>query len=523
MSTKPFTVSDHNSNSIVTIYGYSATQFVVGVAGKAPYTSIQTAINDAYTLASSSDSAQVVYVKPGLYLENLSFKPGVAVVGTEVPSTLDNVSYDPTDVSQNYGVFVQGTHTFDESLGEFNVKNIIFFPKSVGDSDIITFTGSNTLTSTYTFENCKFLALDSNVTFGARFFNCTSSNAAYEGLAVFFKSCVFYAKYHSGDDDYCMFTLLGANGTKYTFDNCTIKSTWGSGEGNAYLEALEQGVGDIWYVNFSNCKIDSVYLFMQGGNNEIDLSIDNCNLTSTSYMYNLISLSDSIHACRVTNSYIYSTDLYKAIGGDTPYIFDTTNTVFASTNPSSPGSWVQAVSTWPNIANSSIVSSRPVYCVYTDNLDQEAAVANTAYPMRFNTFEEGYGITVVNDSQSPPQPTKITFEYPGVYNLQFSAQLDRVSGSGNKDVNIWLRKNGTTGAANVANTNTKITMTGSASASKTVAAWNLMFTAAAGDYVQLCWATEDVHIEIIHADAVTTVGQERPAIPSVILTVYKIK
>jgi hypothetical protein len=522
MSTKPFRISDHNRNSIVTIYGYSGTQFVVGLAGEAPYTNIQSAIDDAYTLADSSNSAQVVYVKPGLYVENLSFLPGVAVVGTEVPSTLDNVSYDPTDVSQNYGVFVQGTHTFDQSLGEFNVKNIIFFPKSAGDSDIIDFTGSDTLTSTYTFENCKFLALDSNVIFGAKFFNCTSLNAAYEGLAVFFKSCLFYAKDNNGDDDHCMFTLLGSNGTKYVFDNCTIKSTWTSGDGTAYLEAIDGGLGDAWYVNFSNCKIDRVSLLMTGGSYEIILSVDNCNLTS--YDAPVIQFNDSCEIVRVINSYIYVTDpSSNAINGDPPHFFDSTGTIFASGSPGAPSDWLAALANWPNTTNNTIVSSGPVYCVYSDNQDQEAAVANTAYPMRFNTFEEGYGITVENDSQSPPQPTKITFQYPGVYNLQFSAQLDRVSGSGNADVNIWLRKNGTTGAANVANTDTRITMSGSASASKTVAAWNLMFSAAAGDYVQLCWATQDVHIEIIHGDAVTTVGQERPAIPSVILTVYKIK
>jgi len=520
MSTKPFTVSDHNSNSIVTIYGYSATQFVVGVAGKAPYTSIQTAINDAYTLASSSDSAQVVYVKPGLYLENLSFKPGVAVVGTEVPSTLDNVSYDPTDVSQNYGVFIKGTHTFDESLGEFNVKNIIFFCERT-EGDIINFTGSTYITSTYTFENCKFIFINPSID-SAKFFNCTSSNAAYEGLAVFFKSCLFYAKDGYGDDDYCMFYLLGANGTKYTFDNCTIKSTWDSTGRIAYLYAIEAGSGDAWYVNFSDCKIDKVQLIIQGGTSEIILSIDNCNLTS--YDTPVINFGDSSYMCKVINSYIYISEAVGyAIAGDFTDILDLTGTIFASQHSSAPKTWLANIAHWPNITNSSIVSSGPVYCVYTDNQNQVAAAANTAYPMRFNTLEEGYGITVVNDSQSPPQPTKITFEYPGVYNLQFSAQLDRVSGSGNADVNIWLRKNGTTGAANVANTDTKITMSGGASAAKTVAAWNLMFTAVAGDYVQLCWATEDIHIEIIHADAVTTAGQERPATPSVILTVYKIK
>ena len=170
-----------------------------------------------------------------------------------------------------------------------------------------------------------------------------------------------------------------------------------------------------------------------------------------------------------------------------------------------------------------MTSSGPVYCVYSDTTSQSAASVNTAYAMQFNNFEEGYGIVIDNDTQSPPKPTKIVFQYPGVYNLQFSAQLDRVDGSGNADVNIWLRKNGTTGAANVPRSDTRITMTGNAGSSKTVAAWNLMFTAVPGDFFQLVWTTEDTDIQIVAEPADTTVGQERPAIPSVILTVYKIK
>ena len=77
------------------------------------------------------------------------------------------------------------------------------------------------------------------------------------------------------------------------------------------------------------------------------------------------------------------------------------------------------------------------YCVYSDSSTQAATVNNAKYVMQFNTFEEGHNITVVNDTQSPtPKPTKITVNRTGVYNIAFSAQLDRVSGSGNADINI---------------------------------------------------------------------------------------
>lgn len=162
------------------------------------------------------------------------------------------------------------------------------------------------------------------------------------------------------------------------------------------------------------------------------------------------------------------------------------------------------------------------YCVYSDMTTQEATVDNEKCVMQFNTFEEGQNVTVVNDTQNTPKPTKITVNRTGVYNIAFSAQLDRVSGSGHAEVNIWLRKNGETSAYDVPRTDTKVTMTGNASASKTVAAWNFVVSAEAGDYFQLMWSPTDHNIHIVKEEAVITPGSERPAIPSVILTVWRL-
>jgi len=163
------------------------------------------------------------------------------------------------------------------------------------------------------------------------------------------------------------------------------------------------------------------------------------------------------------------------------------------------------------------------YCVYSDSTPQSSASANLKCVMQFNTFEEGNNISVINDTQSPtPKPTKIKFARAGVYNIAFSAQLDRVSGSGNAHVNIWFRKNGETSAYDIPRSDTKVTMSGNAGASKTVAAWNLVLSVNADDYVQIMWSTTDQHIQIINAAAETTPGSERPAIPSVILTVWRL-
>jgi len=115
---------------------------------------------------------------------------------------------------------------------------------------------------------------------------------------------------------------------------------------------------------------------------------------------------------------------------------------------------------------------------FYSTVNQSAALIDTAYAMTLNTTD-----STVTNGVSIASNSRITVATAGVYNLQFSAQLDRVSGSGTETVDIWFRKNGT----DINNSNTKITMAGAASANKTVAAWNYMINMAANDYIQIMW------------------------------------
>jgi hypothetical protein len=142
--------------------------------------------------------------------------------------------------------------------------------------------------------------------------------------------------------------------------------------------------------------------------------------------------------------------------------------------------------------------------------DQQAAGTTGAYPITYNnTDPNSNGVSIVSNSQ-------ITFSYPGVYNIEFSAQADRVSGSGTDTIDIWFRKNGT----DIADSNTIITVSGGAAAAKTVAAWNYMLQVNANDYVELMWRTSDTRLEFI-ADPAGT-NPTRPAIPSVILSAHQV-
>lgn len=145
------------------------------------------------------------------------------------------------------------------------------------------------------------------------------------------------------------------------------------------------------------------------------------------------------------------------------------------------------------------------------SLVDQTAVANEATPMEFEVTEiNNNGIAIVDT-------TKITVSATGVYNIQFSAQLEN-AGSQERNISIWLAKNGT----NVDDTNTQITVPKShaGGAGQQVAAWNIYVRMTASDYVELMWSTPNADVSIQKIDAQTTPA--RPVTPSVILTVNRV-
>lgn len=144
----------------------------------------------------------------------------------------------------------------------------------------------------------------------------------------------------------------------------------------------------------------------------------------------------------------------------------------------------------------------PRYGSFYDTTTQTAAAINTAYAMTFDTTDLSIGVT----RGSPT--SRIYVDRPNVYNIQFSAQLDKTAG-GVGLIYIWLRKNG----ANVTNSTTQVRIQGNNA--ETVAAWNFLLQMNAGDYFELMWEVDDTSVQILSEIA----SAVHPAIPSIILTV----
>ena len=110
--------------------------------------------------------------------------------------------------------------------------------------------------------------------------------------------------------------------------------------------------------------------------------------------------------------------------------------------------------------------------------------------------------------------TGIQVTNAGYYNLQFSAQVFRTTGSSSQHIDIWLRVNG----ADVANTNSRLNVNDHSIYH--VPAWNWFLLLAASDIVEIMWATTTANIELRFEVANLTIPH--PETPSVIATINRI-
>jgi len=142
------------------------------------------------------------------------------------------------------------------------------------------------------------------------------------------------------------------------------------------------------------------------------------------------------------------------------------------------------------------------YGSFYDTTTQTAAAINTAYAMTFNTVDLSVGVT-----RGTPT-SRIYVDTLNVYNVQFSAQVDKTAG-GVGLVWVWLRKNG----VNVPDSAGQIRIQGNNA--EILAAWNYVIELNAGDYIELMWEVDDTSV-ILLAEAASAV---HPSVPSIILTV----
>jgi len=131
--------------------------------------------------------------------------------------------------------------------------------------------------------------------------------------------------------------------------------------------------------------------------------------------------------------------------------------------------------------------------------------ANVASAVTFTTIDPAYGVSIGSPA------SRVVVADTGVYDIQFSAQVDNTSG-GDQQVWIWPRINGT----NVPYSASTFRIKGNDA--EVVAAWDFTLSMTANQYFELMWTADSTNVVLLAASATAVY----PGIPSVILTVNEV-
>ena len=152
-----------------------------------------------------------------------------------------------------------------------------------------------------------------------------------------------------------------------------------------------------------------------------------------------------------------------------------------------------------------VIFPRLYYGSFFDTTNQTVTSQqlNSPREIRYSNTQISSGFHISNNSH-------IVAENSGLYNYQFSLQVDSTNASSSQNIWIWYRKNG----QDVPATASRMTV----DRDYTVVAWNFIESMEIGEYFQLMWATDSVNVRL-HAPSATAFC---PSIPSVILTVSQV-
>ena len=244
------------------------------------------------------------------------------------------------------------------------------------------------------------------------------------------------------------------------------------------------------------------------------------NATTASYVLNAVSASFATSA-----SFVTASNVFGPFGSNS--VISASFATFAETASYATNGGVTQILAGPNITVSPLSGKGQVtisstgtgsgnfntstgsYGSFYDTTTQINPVANAANSMSFNETAITNGVSL--SGSTSPFNTYIKTENAGVYNIQFSAQIDKTDG-GEDNIDIWIRKNGT----DLIDTATALTLP--TNNSRLVAAWNWFVQSAANDYYQIIWKSADTNMRLLAEVS----SSQHPGIPSVILTANRI-
>ena len=153
---------------------------------------------------------------------------------------------------------------------------------------------------------------------------------------------------------------------------------------------------------------------------------------------------------------------------------------------------------------------RAPYGAFSD-YNNQTTTANTATLMGLTTTDFSNQVTVSS--------SKITVQNAGIYNLQFSVQLQSLDNAP-QDVFIWLHQGNDGGAsADIVGSTGKVGLPARKNPGDPfhdIKGWNYFLSMAANDYVQIYWSTTNANVSI--ATYAASGSPTKPSTASVVAT-----
>lgn len=198
--------------------------------------------------------------------------------------------------------------------------------------------------------------------------------------------------------------------------------------------------------------------------------------------------------------------------GDILYASPTVAGGFTNVKPTAPDNCIPLAAVMVKDATAGIIFVRPTieqmkyYGVFTKTTDQSPAAINTEYLLTFDNTQISNGVAIGSPA------SRIVVPQSGLY--QFDATIQVTSGNSSaKNVWLWFKKNGTSVP------NSARLVTSDINNGYIPIAVNESFSLAAGDYVELAFASSDTAVTI---DTVAATAFA-PAAPSIVLSVSQIQ
>jgi len=153
----------------------------------------------------------------------------------------------------------------------------------------------------------------------------------------------------------------------------------------------------------------------------------------------------------------------------------------------------------------------PVMASYSSSVDQSIAVANTPQVMTFDTTNYNQGTTLTGPTGTN---TQIYVSSQGIYQINFTVQLQNTSSTIQASAQTFIKKNGTSVANSCSTATIPITFAFLQISPQIIVEMN------AGDYIET-WFSADRTTVIANANAAVT--NVAPASPSVMVNLTQIR